>query len=130
MFSVVLCKFKLCDLFFSLTHGFDKISFLSGKLHVTTTFKDVDEEHDRYLCKFSFTAYWAGQFEAMRAGYLGEDDNEGFIRSLSISSSWTTQGGKTKAKFFRSADERFVIKVISKVELQMFLEFAPAYFGI
>jgi 1-phosphatidylinositol-3-phosphate 5-kinase len=66
----------------------------------------------------------------MRAGYLDDDENAGYIRSLSMSSSWSTQGGKSKAKFFKTADDRFVVKIISSVELHMFLEFAPAYFGI
>ena len=38
-------------------------------------------------------------------------------------------GGKSGAAFSKTSDDRFVIKCISKVELQMFLEFAPAYFG-
>ena len=41
-----------------------------------------------------------------------------------------TQGGKSKAKFAKTLDDRFVVKMISNVELQMFLEFAPAYFGM
>ena len=61
--------------------------------------------------------------------YVGEDENAGFIKSLSISRSWLTQGGKSKAKFAKTADDRFVVKMISNVELQMFLGFAPAYVG-
>jgi 1-phosphatidylinositol-3-phosphate 5-kinase len=37
-------------------------------------------------------------------------------------------GGKSGARFAKSSDERFVVKNVSKVELQMFLDFAPAYF--
>ena len=46
-----------------------------------------------------------------------------------MSNTWQTQGGKSKAKFAKTLDDRFVVKMISNVELQMFLEFAPAYFG-
>lgn len=45
-----------------------------------------------------------------------------------MSARWGAQGGKSGAHFSKSMDERFVVKVISKVELQMFLDFAPAYF--
>jgi 1-phosphatidylinositol-3-phosphate 5-kinase len=46
-----------------------------------------------------------------------------------MTSRWSAQGGKSGAAFSKSLDERLVVKVISRVELQMFLEFAPAYFG-
>ena len=45
-----------------------------------------------------------------------------------MSSKWVVQGGKSGAAFSKSLDGRFIVKVISRVELQMFLEFAPAYF--
>jgi hypothetical protein len=97
------------------------------KLHVRHTFEDVDEL-GRVLCKFVCTTFWAGQFEAVRAEYLKDDENIGFIRSLSMSRKWSAQGGKSGANFSKSVDDRFIIKVVSKVELQMFLDFAPAYF--
>jgi hypothetical protein len=99
------------------------------KLHARHSFEDIDDK-GHTLCKYICTSYWAGQFEAVRAGYLKEEDNVGFIKSLSMSSRWGAQGGKSGANFSKSLDERFVLKVISKVELQMFLEFAPAYFGM
>lgn len=102
---------------------------MSGKIHVTHNFVDYDEEKDKKVCKFVCTTYWAGQFEAIRAEYLGDDENASYIRSLALSQNWATQGGKSKAKFAKTADDRFVVKMISNVELQMFLEFAPGYFG-
>ena len=71
-------------------------------------FRDYDEDGEKALCKFACTSYWSLQFEALRAIYLGEDENMGFIRSLSLSSSWQTQGGKSKAKFAKTADDRLV----------------------
>ena len=41
--------------------------------------------------QFICTTYWAGQFEAVRAEYLKEEENEGYIRSLSMSNRWSTQ---------------------------------------
>ena len=97
------------------------------KSQIRHQFVDYDVKNDA-SCKFVCDVHWATQFEALRAVYLQDDENDGFIRSLSISNSWITQGGKSGAKFSKTGDDRFIIKVISKVELQMFLEFAPAYF--
>lgn len=96
---------------------------------MTHSFVDYDEEKDKKVCKFVCTSYWAGQFEAIRAEYLGDDENTSYIRSLALSQNWATQGGKSKAKFAKTSDDRFVVKMISNVELQMFLDFAPGYFG-
>mmetsp|Transcript_32323 Transcript_32323/g.31627 ORF Transcript_32323/g.31627 Transcript_32323/m.31627 type:complete len:258 (-) Transcript_32323:132-905(-) len=37
-------------------------------------------------------------------------------------------GGKTKSKFFRSFDEKYVFKEVKKSDFKMFLDFAPLYF--
>jgi len=37
-------------------------------------------------------------------------------------------GGKTKSKFHKSLDEKFVMKEVKKTEFKMFIEFAPQYF--
>ena len=73
-------------------------------------------------------SHCAVQFEAVRTAFLKEENNEGYVRSLAMSRKWVAQGGKSGATFSKSFDERFILKVISRVELQMFLEFAPAYF--
>ena len=59
---------------------------------------------------------------------MNDDDDEGYIRSLSLASRWNAQGGKSGASFSRTTDNRFVVKHITRTELQMFLDFAPAYF--
>jgi len=51
-----------------------------------------------------------------------------FIQSLALSATWSTQGGKSGASFSKSLDGRFVCKVISQLELNMFIDYAPAYF--
>ena len=112
------------------------------KTHIKHRFEEVDSKGiaiSKYVCH----TFWATQFEALRAAYFESLDNsesescenknpmhssEGFIRSLSTSADWKTTGGKSGAGFFKTVDDRFVIKVISRTELQMFLEFAPAYF--
>jgi 1-phosphatidylinositol-3-phosphate 5-kinase len=56
------------------------------------------------------------------------DDDSGFVKSLATSFHWKTNGGKSGAYFSKTADQRFVVKCISRTELQMFLDCAPAYF--
>ena len=65
----------------------------------------------------------------MRTCYFKGDERDSYLRSLATSHTWAALGGKSGAAFSKSSDERLVIKCISRVELQMFLEFAPAYFG-
>jgi len=121
-----------------------------GKSHVKHHFRDVDEKNQT-LCKYVCTSYWSTQFQALRRIFLGEggalggeggggrvaaeegdfshlDDDSGFIKSLSTSFFWEANGGKSGAAFSKTADGRFVVKCISRTELQMFLDCAPAYF--
>jgi len=102
-----------------------------AKSHVKHRFQDVQVDEfgkKTVICKFACHTFYATQFQALRASYLGNDDDEGYVRSLSMSSRWNTQGGKSGATFSRTQDGRLVIKHFSHTELQMFLDFAPAYF--
>lgn len=58
----------------------------------------------------------------------GLDVEQAYVLSLSSAYSWAASGGKSGASFARTTDDRFVIKHISRTELQMFLDCAPAYF--
>jgi Phosphatidylinositol-4-phosphate 5-Kinase len=120
-----------------------------NKSHIKHTFRDIDEK-GHVTCKFVCTTYWATQFHAVRQFFLSNTNNTNagvkgdnfesstysilqdveqcYIESLSSAYSWAASGGKSGANFARTADDRFVIKCISRTELQMFLESAPAYF--
>jgi len=117
-----------------------------NKSHIKHTFRDFDEKGQN-LCKFVCTTYWATQFHAVRQVFLspsgGKDQPEGstafgfqsemdveqsYVQSLSSAYAWAASGGKSGASFARTRDDRFVIKCISRTELQMFLDCAPAYF--
>ncbi|OEU22087.1 SAICAR synthase-like protein [Fragilariopsis cylindrus CCMP1102] len=119
---------------------------MRNKSHIKHTFRELDEKGQN-LCKFVCTTYWATQFHAVREAFLspvaGSKDNTGdptsgsptvldiersYILSLSSAYSWAASGGKSGASFARTLDDRFVIKCISRTELQMFLDCAPAYF--
>lgn len=75
--------------------------------------------------KFSVTCYFAVQFDVLRKRCcVGELD---FMRSLSCCSAI---GEKTNnnANFAKSFDERFIIKQVTKSELESFVNFAHDYF--
>jgi len=111
------------------------------KTHIKHTFRDVDSKR-QIQSKFICTSYWATQFHAVRQAFFLTDTSEGdakhtgefdcgekrFIRSLFESQKWDASGGKSGATFARTADGRFVVKCISRTELQMFLDCATHYF--
>ena len=113
-----------------------------NKTHIKHTFRDYDGK-GQVTCKFVCTTYWATQFHAVRQEFLSDsfakgdeashhprapDVEQSYIESLSSTYSWAASGGKSGASFSRTSDDRFVIKCISRTELQMFLDCAPAYF--
>lgn len=79
--------------------------------------------------KFSCTVYYAKQFDSLRRR-CGVD--EVYLKSLSMSTNWAAEGGKSKSNFWKTADERFIIKTLvnawNVADLQVLLELAPSYF--
>ncbi|XP_046466655.1 putative 1-phosphatidylinositol 3-phosphate 5-kinase isoform X1 [Neodiprion pinetum] len=77
-----------------------------------------------FFCRIHF----ASQFAALRENVLlcGED---GFTRSLSRSVQWVAKGGKSGSAFCKTRDDRFILKEMSRLEMQIFLDFAPNYFA-
>ncbi|KAK9274873.1 hypothetical protein L1049_022127 [Liquidambar formosana] len=76
--------------------------------------------------KYSVTCYYAKRFEALRRICCPSELD--FIRSLSRCKKWGAQGGKSNVFFAKTLDDRFIIKQVSKTELESFIKFAPAYF--
>ncbi|KAF1330144.1 Phosphatidylinositol-3-phosphate 5-kinase, partial [Globisporangium splendens] len=76
--------------------------------------------------EFSTIAYYPLQFEVLRELFYGTLDN--FLFSIAHVKNWDANGGKSGASFYRTLDDRFVIKHISSTELQSFLEVLPGYF--
>ncbi|SOV05839.1 related to phosphatidylinositol 3-phosphate 5-kinase [Ustilago sp. UG-2017a] len=78
--------------------------------------------------KISCVSWFAEEFAALREKWGVEHD---FAHSLSRCQPWVATGGKSKAAFFKTADERFIAKQLLTVwsvdEKEAFLEFAPAY---
>lgn len=74
---------------------------------------DVVQPHIKYefvlgsRLRFSCTVYYARQFDELRRRCgVGED----LLQSLARTAGWNAAGGKSKASFWKTADDRFVIK--------------------
>ncbi|XP_074589032.1 1-phosphatidylinositol-3-phosphate 5-kinase FAB1B-like [Curcuma longa] len=76
--------------------------------------------------KYSVTCYFAKRFDALRRACCPSEID--FIRSLSRCKNWGAQGGKSNVFFAKSLDDRFIVKQVTKTELESFMKFAPEYF--
>ena len=71
--------------------------------------------------------YYPRQFEALRIVYCST--YEDLLASMLESSVWSNvSGGKSKATFYKTKDEKYLFKSINRSEFQMFLEMAFHYF--
>lgn len=93
--------------------------------HFRISFED-ESSIPKDKVKFSVTCYFAKQFAALRKKCCPNETT--FLRSLSRCKRWNPQGGKSNANFAKSLDERFIIKQVTKTELDSFEVFAPQYF--
>jgi len=73
--------------------------------------------------------YYAKQFDSLRKR-CGVDSI--FLQSLSRSTNWSAEGGKSKSNFWKTADDRFIIKTLvnawNVADLQVLIELGPSYF--
>ncbi|KAL8224385.1 hypothetical protein R6Q57_019860 [Mikania cordata] len=92
--------------------------------HISISFEDESSADGKV--KFSVTCYFAKQFNLLREKCCPNEMD--YVRSLSRCKRWSAQGGKSNVYFAKSLDERFIIKQVTKTELESFEEFAPEYF--
>ena len=59
--------------------------------------------------QFSCTVYYALQFATLRR-QCGVDET--LIRSLEKTTAWTAEGGKSRSAFFKTSDNRFILKTL------------------
>ena len=72
--------------------------------------------------------YYPRQFEALRIAYCCA--YEDLLVSLTKSNIWSdVSGGKSKATFYKTSDEKYLFKSINQYEFNMFLKIAFAYFN-
>jgi 1-phosphatidylinositol-3-phosphate 5-kinase len=69
--------------------------------------------------------FFAEQFAALRQAVQCED---GFIESLARCAKFDASGGKSGSAFLKTKDDRFIVKEISRYEMDALTKFAPAYF--
>ncbi|KAK6131712.1 hypothetical protein DH2020_034509 [Rehmannia glutinosa] len=96
---------------------------LPNPLHARVSFSD---DGPPGKVKYTVTCYFAQQFEALRNTCCASELD--FIRSLSRCKKWGAQGGKSNVFFAKTLDDRFIIKQVTKTELESFIKFAPSYF--
>ncbi|KAF7843680.1 1-phosphatidylinositol-3-phosphate 5-kinase FAB1B [Senna tora] len=95
----------------------------SKALHARVSFGDAGPLGK---VKYSVTCYYAKRFEALRKVCCPSELD--YIRSLSRCKKWGAQGGKSNVFFAKSLDDRFIIKQVTKTELESFIKFGPEYF--
>ena len=69
--------------------------------------------------------FYSEQFDAFRKA-CGNDET--FIQSLSRCVKWNSSGGKSGSNFLKTLDARYILKELSKSELESFVSIAPFYF--
>ncbi|XP_048443758.1 LOW QUALITY PROTEIN: 1-phosphatidylinositol-3-phosphate 5-kinase FAB1A [Pyrus x bretschneideri] len=98
-------------------------SLLSKDVHARVSFTDWWPPGK---VKYTVTCYYATRFEALRRTCCPSEID--FVRSLSRCKKWGAQGGKSNVFFAKTLDDRFIIKQVTKTELESFIKFAPSYF--
>lgn len=93
--------------------------------HLRISFEDESSSSGGKV-RFSVTCYFAKQFDSLRRKCCPSELD--FVRSLTRCKRWSAQGGKSNVYFAKSFDDRFIIKQVTKTELESFEEFAPQYF--
>lgn len=93
-------------------------------MHVRVSFAD---ESSLGKVKYTVTCYYAKHFDALRRTCCPSEFD--FVRSLSRCKKWGAQGGKSNVFFAKSLDDRFIVKQVTKTELESFIKFAPGYFN-
>jgi 1-phosphatidylinositol-3-phosphate 5-kinase len=109
------------------SYGSDQLITGNGSkdIHLTVSFEDEDS-YSVDKAKFSVTCYFAKQFDAIRRKFCSDELD--YIRSLSRCKRWSAQGGKSNAYFAKTLDDRFVIKQMTRTELDSFDDYAAEYF--
>ncbi|KAK1550820.1 hypothetical protein Q3G72_025386 [Acer saccharum] len=100
----------------------DPLSY-SKDLHARISFTD---DGPLGKVKYTVTCYYAKCFDALRRICCPFELD--FVRSLSRCKKWEAQGGKSNVFFAKTLDERFIIKQVTKTELESFIKFGAAYF--
>jgi 1-phosphatidylinositol-3-phosphate 5-kinase len=124
-------NFNPFHLFEEFGSHYDVTSSVSGvrgslapdQVHLSVSFEDGGPLGK---VKYNVTCYYAKKFEALRRSCCPSELD--FLRSISRCKKWGAQGGKSNVFFAKSLDDRFIIKQVTKTELESFLKFGTEYF--
>ncbi|GAN05268.1 hypothetical protein MAM1_0086c04737 [Mucor ambiguus] len=104
-------------------------SLIWAALYIYTQIKMCLAEFVHEGIEFTCIIYYAKEFEMLRRQC---NINQLMIESLCRCQTWTASGGKSKSHFYKTQDDRFVIKEMMNAwnvaEKDAFLKFAPKYF--
>lgn len=123
---------KKLNLFMKIEKKFKKKtdSLNTGSSPLESIMTKTKSNHLRYrfidgnsdmACKI----FYSEQFEALRVA-CGVNDL--FTQSLSRCVKWHSKGGKSGSSFLKTLDNRYIVKELSKSELESFVAIAPFYF--
>ena len=88
---------------------------------------DTFEEEKLPITEIKVTIYYTKHFESFRILYGATYFD--FLHSIIKSEEWSSvTGGKSKALFFKSWDEKYVVKCLEEKEFNMFIESCFHYF--
>ena len=105
-----------------LIPDFDKICNSNRKEYIENTMEIGSDS-----AEYELVAYFPRQFEALRIAYCATFNE--FIISMSKSYEWqNVSGGKSKATFSKSIDQKYILKYVSKSEFKMFIDNCNQYF--
>lgn len=94
-----------------------------------STSQHIDLQYSDTTTKFYCCVYYAERFRKFRANILDSSYGEElYIRSLTNCIPWKARGGKSGSTFCKTVNDRFILKEMSKPELQSFLTIANYYF--
>ncbi|ORZ33219.1 phosphatidylinositol-4-phosphate 5-kinase-domain-containing protein [Catenaria anguillulae PL171] len=86
----------------------------------------IDVEQTEGPLRLGCRTYFAAEFHQLRQNCQVDPY---FVHSMSRCHVWDASGGKSGSTFLKTRDDRFVIKQVSKMELELFSRFAPSYFA-
>ncbi|KAI3404415.2 hypothetical protein KGF56_002812 [Candida oxycetoniae] len=98
--------------------------------HLEAVLNKKESNHLKYQfsdgnTNLSCKIFYSEQFQALRR-LCGVQDS--FIQSLSRCVKWQSNGGKSGSSFLKTLDNRYIVKELSKSELESFVSIAPFYF--
>jgi len=112
----------------SFNNNSKKIKFKSEENLINIIGKKYFDEDLLPQSEIEVVIYYPRQFEALRIAYCCA--YEDLLVSLTKSNMWSdVSGGKSKATFYKTNDEKYLFKSISQYEFNMFLKIAFAYFN-